>query len=248
MRPDRRGAKLYLDDPYRREFDAQVLESADGWCTLSQTVFYPGGGGQPPDRGRLILRGGTVAVSALREDPEGRIWHRVGCDPAAGEPVEGAIDWPFRYALMLHHGLMHVVNTIARRDFGGVITGVQIGPDRSRIDFKLADFTRERTVAFEGQVNAVIDRALPISSSTLSEEEYRERPELVRTLNVLPPIVDGEVRIVTIAGFDAQACGGTHVHSTGEIGRVRIVKLDNKGKENKRFYWEIIASLDGGDP
>ncbi len=231
--------RLYLEDPYRREFDAEVLESADGWCRLSQTVFYPGGGGQPPDRGRLILHGGAVAVAALREDDRGRIWHCVGRDPAAGEPVQGVIDWPFRYALMRHHGLMHVVNTVARQHFDGVITGVQIGPDRSRIDFKLAGFARARIVELEGHVNAAIDRALPISSSTISEEEYRDRPELVRTLNVLPPVVDGQVRIVTIAGFDAQACGGTHVHSTGEIGRVRIVKFDNKGKENKRFYWEM---------
>ncbi len=172
-------AKLSLDDPYRREFGAEVLESADGWCALSQTVFYPGGGGQPHDRGRLILRGGAVAVSAVREDD----------------------------------------------------------------DFKLADFARERLVEFEGEVNAAIDRALPISSSTISEEEYRHRPELVRTLNVLPPVVDGRVRIVTIAGFDTQACGGTHVHSTGEIGRVRIVKFDNKGKENKRFYWAMHETV-----
>ncbi len=234
-------AKLYLEDPYRREFDAEVVESSDGWCTLSRTVFYPGGGGQPHDRGHLILRGDAVAVSEIREDAAGRIWHRVGCDPAAGEPVRGAIDWPFRYALMRHHGLMHVVNTVARRQFGGVITGVQIGPDRSRIDFKLAGFSREQIPEFEKRVNDVIERALPVRSSIVSEDEYRRRPELVRTLNVLPPVVDGKVRIVEIEGFDAQACGGTHVHSTSEIGRTRIGRFDNKGKDNKRFYWDLTA-------
>src|SRR5215471_5291643 len=142
---------------------------------------------------------------------------------------------------MRHHSLMHIVNTVASRHFGGFITGVQIGPERSRIDFKLSDFARDRLVEFQTCVNEAIDRALPITSSILSEEEYRERPALIRTLNVEPPIVDGKVRVVTITGFDAQACGGTHVHSTGEIGRARIAKLDNKGRDNKRFYWEVAA-------
>ncbi|HEY6105416.1 MAG TPA: alanyl-tRNA editing protein [Anaeromyxobacteraceae bacterium] len=233
--------RLYLQDPYRREFDAQVLASSDGWCALSQTAFYPGGGGQPSDRGQLTLKTGTVAVSAIREDEAGVIWHQVGCDPAKGEAVRGAIDWPFRYALMRHHGLMHVVNAVAFRQFGGVITGVQIGPERSRIDFRLDGFSREEIPDFEGRVNEVIGRGLAVASSVIGEDEYRRRPELVRTLNVLPPVVDGRVRIVEIEGFDAQACGGTHVHSTSEIGLARVGKFDNKGKDNKRFYWELAA-------
>jgi misacylated tRNA(Ala) deacylase len=234
-------AKLYLEDPYQREFDAEVLASSDGWCTLSRTAFYPGGGGQPHDRGHLVLHGEAVAVSAIREDATGRIWHCVGCDPAVGEVVRGTIDWPYRYALMRHHGLMHVVNTVARQRFGGVITGVQIGPDRSRIDFKLAGFSREQILDFENRVNDVIDRGLRVTSSNISEDEFRRRPELIRTLNVLPPVVDGNVRIVEIEGFDAQACGGTHVHSTNEIGRAHVGKFDNKGKDNKRFYWDLTV-------
>jgi misacylated tRNA(Ala) deacylase len=234
--------RLYLEDAYRRAFDAEVIESAEGWCALSRTAFHPGGGGQPADRGSVTVRDGTLPVSAVREDETGRIWHDVGRDLASGEAVRGALDWPFRYAVMRHHALMHVVNTVAHRQFKALITGVQIGPDRSRIDFKFADFTRDRLGEFEARVNAVIGRALPISSSIISEEEYRGRPELVRTLNVVPPIVDGAVRIVTIAGFDVQACGGTHVHSTGEIGRARIAKCDNKGKDNRRFYWELTPA------
>jgi misacylated tRNA(Ala) deacylase len=218
-----------------------VTGSAEGWCALSQTAFHPGGRGQPHDRGSLAVRGDDVPVSAVREDEEGRIWHLVGSDLTTGERVRGAIDWPFRYVLMRHHALMHIVNTVAWRQFGGLITGVQIGPDRSRIDFRLADFGRERIGEFESHVNTAIDRGLPISSSLISEDEYRGRPDLVRTANVLPPVVDGRVRIVTIAGFDAQACGGTHVHSTAEIGRAWITKFDNKGRENKRFYWEVAT-------
>ena len=237
----RMTTSLYLQHPYQREFDAEVLESSNGWSVLSQTVFYPGGGGQPHDRGHLILHGDAVAVSAIREDAAGRIWHFVGCDLAVGEAVRGTIDWPFRYALMSHHGLMHIVNTIARRQFGGIITGVQIGPDRSRIDFKLAGFSRGQIPDFENRVNEVIELRLPITSSIISENEYRQRPELIRTLNVLPPIVNGTVRIVEIEGFDAQACGATHVDSTREIGRAQVGKFDNKGTDNKRFYWDLTV-------
>ena len=239
--------RRYLDDPYLREFDAEVTGSADGWCALSETAFHPGGGGQPHDRGRLTAGGRHVPVSAIREDKAGRIWHQVGSNLAIGERVRGIIDWTYRYALMRHHALMHIVNTVAWREFGGLITGVQIGPGRSRIDFRLVDFGRDRIGEFESHVNAPIDHGLPISSSVIDEDEYRRRPELVRTANVLPPIVDGRVRIVTIEGFDAQACGGTHVHSTGEIGRARVTKFDNKGRENKRFYWEVTTP-DKEDP
>jgi misacylated tRNA(Ala) deacylase len=233
--------RLYLEDPYLREFEAEVVESAGGWCALSRTLFYPGGGGQPHDRGHVVLGGETLAVSAVREDDEGRVWHRVDRDPAPGTAVRGAIDWPYRYALMRHHGLMHVVNTVARDRFGGVITGVQLGSPRSRIDFRLADFARGQVGEFEARVNDVIERGLPVRSSVIGEDEFRRRPELTRTLNVLPPVVDGRVRIVEIEGFDAQACGGTHVHSTREIGRARIGKFDNKGKDNKRFYWDLAG-------
>jgi misacylated tRNA(Ala) deacylase len=231
--------RLYLEDAYRREFDARVLASADGWCALSQTAFYPGGGGQPCDRGRLLVAGDSVEVAEVREGEDGRLWHRVDRESAAGAPVRGVLDWPYRYALMRHHALMHVVNAVARRDFDGLITGVQLGPERSRVDFRLPDLSQERVRALEARVNEVIALPRPIESATIGEAEFRARPELIRTLNALPPVVDGRVRIVTISGFDAQACGGTHVHSTGEIGSARVVKVDNKGRDNKRFYWTL---------
>jgi misacylated tRNA(Ala) deacylase len=239
--------RLYLDDANRQTFDAEVIAAVDGWWALSRTAFHPGGGGQPPDRGVLGRHGHGLGVDHVREDEEGRIWHHVGGEQPVGETVHGVIDWPFRYALMRHHALMHIVNAVARRHFGGLITGVQIGPDRSRIDFNLGGFGRDRIGEFESLVNAAVARALPIASSVISEAEYRDRPDLVRTLNVRPPVTGGVVRVVTIAGFDAQACGGTHVHSTREIGRARIARLDNKGKDNKRFYWEVTP-LDKEDP
>jgi misacylated tRNA(Ala) deacylase len=119
------------------------------------------------------------------------------------------------------------------------MTGCQLGAGRSRIDFRLSAFARDQLPELEGHVNEVIARDLFVTSSVIDEDEYRQRPELVRTLNVAPPVIEGKVRIVTMAGFDAQACGGTHVHSTAEIGPARLVKFDNKGKDNKRFYWEL---------
>jgi misacylated tRNA(Ala) deacylase len=231
--------RLYLENAYQREFDAEVLASADGWCALSRTAFYPGGGGQPCDRGRLVVGGEALDVGEVREADDGRLWHRVGRALAVGAWARGALDWPYRYALMRHHALMHVVNTAARRDFDALITGVQLGPDRSRIDFRLTGQARRAADELEARVNAVLAQPLTIESAVITAAEYLARPELIRTLNVSPPVVDGHVRVVTIAGFDTQACGGTHVHSTTEIGRARIVKVDNKGANNKRFYWAL---------
>jgi misacylated tRNA(Ala) deacylase len=217
-----------------------VTDCARGWCSLRETVFYPGGGGQPCDRGHLVVAGDTVAVFAVRED-DGSVWHEIGRDVPVGTGVQAVIDWDFRYALMRHHALLHIVNTLARDLYGGVMTGCQLGPDRSRIDFQVT-LAREQLPELEARTNEVIARRLDVTSSSIDEDEYRRRPELVRTLKVAPPIIDGEVRIVTIAGFDAQACGGTHVHSSTEIGRARLVKFDNKGKDNKRLYWELDDS------
>jgi len=235
-------AKLYLEDAYLRDFAAEVTASSGGWCALSQTAFYPGGGGQPPDRGQLIVGGAMLPVDDVREDDEGRIWHRTARDLAPGTPLDGRLDWPYRHALMRHHALMHVVNTVARDRFGGVITGVQLGAERSRIDLKLAGFSREAIPELEQRVNEVLARDLAVASITIPEDEFRNRPELVRTLEVKPPVIAGRVRVIEIAGFDAQACGGTHVHRTGEVGVARILKFDNKGKDNKRFYWELTPA------
>ncbi len=235
------ATKLYLLDAYARAFDAEVVASAEGWWALSATAFYPGGGGQPADRGRLSIGSQEATVEEVREDAAGEVWHRIGRDVAAGTRVAGQLDWEWRYGLMRAHALMHVVNTVARDMLGGAITGVQLGPERSRIDFKLASFTREQLPGLEQAVNEVLARDLPVVSGTIGEEEFLRRPELVRTLEVKPPVVEGRVRVVEIVGFDAQACGGTHVHRTAEVGRARLVRFDNKGKDNKRFYWELDA-------
>ena len=132
--------RLDLEDS-RRSSKPRCWGAPTAWCALTRIVFFPGGGGQPPDRGQLRAGAETLTVTDVREDGAGRLWHAVGRDLAAGVAVSGALDWPYRYALMRHHGLMHLVNTVARQLLGGIITGVQIGPERSRIDFRLGDFS-----------------------------------------------------------------------------------------------------------
>ena len=231
--------RLFLEDPYLWEFDALVVDSVDGWSQLSRTAFHPGGGGQPFDQGWLSSSGSTHPVTGMREDAE-ELWHQVGVHLEPGGTVHGLLDWPRRHALMRHHCLLHVVNALAHQRFGGLVSGAEIGPERSRVDLSVNAFSRDDLPAFEAAVNEVIRRALRVRASVVSEAAFETRPELVRTLKVRPPVVNGGVRIVELEGFDAQACGGTHVHSTGEIGEARIVKFDNRGKNNKRFYWELV--------
>ena len=235
--------KLYLADAYLQRFDAQVIAIDDAWCALDRTAFYPGGGGQPADRGTLESDAGVAAaVVEMRAGDDGRVWHRVDRALSVGAPVRGAIDWTWRHGLMRSHALMHVVNRVARDRFGAVMTGCQLGPVQSRIDLKLEGFAREQMGELEALVQGVLERPLSLSSTTITEDELRARPELVRTRDVSPPVIDGRVRIVEIEGFDVQACGATHVRTLPEVGRARLVRFDNKGRDNKRFTWELDQS------
>jgi misacylated tRNA(Ala) deacylase len=231
--------RLFLEDPYQREFEALVTDSAEGWSLLSRTAFHPGSGGQPADHGWISCAGSSHPVTGMREDGE-MLWHQVGVRLDPGAKVHGVLDWPRRHALMRHHCLLHVVNALAHQRHGGLVSGAEIGVERSRVDLSVSTFTRDDIPAFEAAVNEVIGRALRVRASVVPEAMLEDRPELVRTLKVRPPVVNGGVRIVELEGFDAQACGGTHVHSTEEIGQARIVKFDNRGKNNKRFYWELV--------
>ena len=233
--------RIFLDDSYAREFEALVTESLDGWSVLSRTAFHPGGGGQPSDQGWLACGGSSHPVTGMREEGE-TLWHRVEVHLPPGETVRGTLDWPRRHVLMRHHCLLHVVNALAHQRYGGLVSGAEIGMERSRVDLSVSAFSRDDLPGFEAAVNEVIGRGLRVCASLVPEAMLEQRPELVRTLKVRPPVVNGSVRIVELEGFDAQACGGTHVHSTGEIGQARIVKFDNRGKNNKRFYWELVPA------
>jgi misacylated tRNA(Ala) deacylase len=232
--------RLYLEDDYCFESEAKILAVRDNSLLFDQTCFYPGGGGQPPDDGSVTLQSGEVldVVSAHADLDEG-IWHLSKSTPPSGlvgQPAKLSLNRERRLALMRYHTVLHVLNTVALRDYGGWITGVQIGTDYSRIDFKIEGFSSAICSQLELKVNGVLEENHAVNSYFLSEEEFRKHDDLLRTLEVKPPVSHGRVRVVQIQGFDAQACGGTHVGSTSEVGRLSIVRTENKGKINKRLY------------
>jgi misacylated tRNA(Ala) deacylase len=232
--------RLYLQDDHCFEADARVVAVRENSVAFDQTCFYPGGGGQPPDEGSVRVGSGEVLeIVSVHADPEEIVWH-IGKSPfpsdIVGQPVKLILNRERRLALMRYHTALHVLNTIALRDYGAWITGVQIGVEYSRIDFKLEGFSAAMRAELEKKVNAVLAADHAVKSYYIPEIEFRKRDDLLRTLEAKPPVFRGQVRVVEIQGFDAQACGGTHVSTTSEVGGFSIFRSENKGKINKRFY------------
>ncbi len=237
--------QLYLLDAYAAEVQTVVLESAGSAVLLRETPFYPGGGGQPADRGWIRWSGGEVAVAGYRRDGA-RVWHEVaGAAPPAGSVVRAVLDWPHRYAVMRHHSAVHVLSGVVYHLFAAAVTGGQIYPDRARMDFALEDLNRERVAAIEREANRVIREGRDILVRFVSREEFA-RDDLVRTAKNLVPSHLETVRVVEIAGFDAQADGGTHVRNTREIGLLRVVRTENKGKSNRRLEIALVGGDEDG--
>ena len=235
--------RLYLQDSYCFEAKAIVSAIQPDSLVFDRTCFYPGGGGQPPDEGFARLKSGELlGIASAHADMDEIIWHTCQTAPPSnmlGQSVQLILNKDRRMALMRYHTVLHILNTIALHDYQGWITGVQIGVDYSRIDFKLENFSAALCAEFEQKVNAVIAGNHSIKSYLIPEAEFSQRGDLIRTLEVKPPILHGQVRVVEIEGFDAQACGGTHVHSTSEAGRFSIFRTENKGRINKRLYVQL---------
>ncbi len=230
---------LYATDAYLRSFDAQVQEiTAEGGVVLDRTAFYPTGGGQPHDLGTISWDGGSANVVEVRKTGT-QVVHRLDSSPPpVGASVHGKIDWERRYALMRHHTALHSMSGVIFQLFGSTVTGGQMYPDRARMDFLLPDLSQERLKRIEERTNGLLAEGHPVSISFLSRDQAFAIPDLIRTrVNLLPEGIE-EIRVVTIEGVDQQADGGTHVANTREIGRVRIVGSENKGKGNKRI--EIV--------
>lgn len=232
--------RLYLDDDHCVQADATVGAVSGNSLACDRTCFYPGGGGQPPDQGTVRLEHGDVLeIVSAHADPDGVVWHvaTTGLSPdVVGQRAHLSLDRERRLALTRYHTVLHVLNTTALRDYGGWITGVQIGVDYSRIDFKLEGLSLAMCAELEAKVNAVLAADLALTSRYIPEAEFRARDDLLRTLEATPPVVNGRMRVVEIVGFDAQACGGTHVSRTSQVGRLSIYRTENKGKINKRLY------------
>ena len=235
--------RLYLEDDHCFEADANVIALEGDRVAFDRTCFYPGGGGQPSDEGSVRVQSGELLdIVSAQADASEVIWHSAKYAPPPhilGQPARLIVNRVRRLALTRYHTVLHVLNTIALRDYGGWITGVQIGADYSRIDFKLDGFSAALCAELETKVNAVLAGNHAIRSYYIPEQEFRAREDLLRTLEAKPPVSGGQVRVVEIQGFDAQACGGTHVSTTSEVGRFSILRTENKGKINKRLYVRV---------
>jgi misacylated tRNA(Ala) deacylase len=231
--------ELAASDAYLRETTAIVTEVRETGLVLDRTVFYPRGGGQPGDTGTISWDGGSVQVTdTFKRD--GALLHAVDGDvPAVGTAVSAQIDWQRRHLLMRTHTALHVLSAIVWRDFDAKVTGGNMEPGRARMDFELEGITTEFGRQVEARLNAALAENHPITVLFMPRAEALADADLIRTkVNLIPEFVD-PIRVIDIGTIDRQADGGTHVASTGEVGPVRVVKTESKGKGNKRMRIEL---------
>jgi len=232
-------AELYLDDAYLRTSESRVMRVDARGIQLDCTPFYTLGGGQPGDRGELLLPDGRriQIATAIRDRETGEILHvpvegnEVSLQ--AGDVVTASIDWDLRHAHMRCHTCLHLLCALIPFP----VTGGSVRAGSGRLDFDIPQPILDKD-ELTAQLNELIARNAAVSFQFIAEDELRARPELVRTLEVGPPARNGRVRLVHIEGIDLQPCGGSHLRATGEIGRARVVKMEKKGRQNRRV--EIV--------
>jgi misacylated tRNA(Ala) deacylase len=236
-------------DAYLREMDSTVIAVTPEGVVLDSTVFYPGGGGQPADSGVLVGDGREYRVSALKRI-DGAVVHIMPDDPetepvqsdfknvkrlVVGDSVHGVVYWPTRYELMRTHTALHILCGVIWRDLGVSVTGGNMKPLAARMDFELGEMSSDFAEKIEEAINKEVAAERDIVVGLLPRDEAFQIPDLIRTkINLLPPGIT-EVRTVEIVGLDLQADGGTHVANTREVGRIRVVGHESKGKGNKRL-------------
>ncbi len=222
--------EIFREDSYARECTATVTGSADNQVRTDKTVFYPLGGGQPGDTGTLSWNGQTSAITDTRY-VDGDIAHLLeegAALPPIGSEVTLTLDWERRFRHMRMHTAMHLLGSVLH--YG--VTGGNISAEKSRLDFDMEDTVDKEAVGTA--LAALVAANHPVSCRWISEEELDANPELVRTMSVQPPRGRGAIRLLEIEGVDLQPCGGTHLRSTGEVGTVRIGKVEKKGRRNRR--------------
>ena len=231
--------KLYHQDSYLQEFEAVVTHLSEDRVALDRTAFYPGGGGQPSDRGRIVRDGDEFVVTNVKTE-NGDIWHTVDSEGLQeGEAIVAYLDWSNRYKLMRTHTAMHILCGVIWRDYGASVTGGNMTPGRGRMDFEFERMHKELVEEIELKINVEVDAARPITAEVLPREQAFEIPDLIRTkINLLPEGIQ-QVRVVEIDGLDLQADGGTHVGNTNEVRRIRVVDYKSKGRINKRLIVEL---------
>jgi len=234
---------LYQTDSYLRQFDANItfVLQADRVVVLDRTAFYPGGGGQPCDFGILTVEDTTYPVDKVKKQGED-VLHFLGGDqplPSSGSASHGNLDWVRRYKLMRTHTALHVLCGTIFRDYGALVTGGDMQPLKGRLDFEFETMRGELVREIETAINKEVAEAHDIRVKILPRDEAFQIPDLIRTkINLLPEGIM-QVRTVEIVGLDLQADGGTHVHNTNEVGKIRVADYKSKGAINKRIYIEL---------
>lgn len=226
------------DHPDILTLETRVIGSRPGAVLLERSPFYPGGGGQLADRGVIRWAGGEQTVIGIDIEPGQGLWHRLAEPVDIAGTVEAAVDRPFRETMTALHTDCHIVNALVYRQFqGALVTGAQLNEDATaRIDFDLPDADNDRLRALEPAINDCIRQDLPLRYAHVPLAEASAQPGLLRSRSVAPPPGDdGTVRVVEIVGLDRQACGGTHLPSTAGSRPVRVLKIDNKGRHNRRI-------------
>jgi misacylated tRNA(Ala) deacylase len=226
---------VFRDDAYARGCAARVIAADERGIRLDRTVFYPTGGGQPGDTGSLRLASGeTIAiVDAVKGDAADEVIHVPAPGtplPSPGTELTAEIDWERRYRLMRMHSCLHLLCAVVP----GAVTGGQVSDGRGRLDFDVPGASLDKE-AIAAQLNALIAAGHEVTPRWITDAELETRPELVRTMSVKPPVGAGRVRLMEVAGIDLQPCGGTHIRNTAEIGPIKINKIENKGRQNRRI-------------
>ena len=233
---------LFRDDAYLKSTSAELVELTDnGGLIFDQTVFYPIGGGQPSDVGELISDDLNLKVREVRKGDQGKVVFFVEGstdDLQIGQKFEQKLDWSTRYGYMKIHTALHLLSVVIPLG----VTGGSIGSEKGRLDFEMPEPLENKEI-LENELNELIARGLKITESWITDAELEANPSLVKTMRVKPPMGQGKVRLVRIGTetdeIDLQPCGGTHVKNTLEIGKIRLGKVENKGKSNRRVHLHL---------
>jgi misacylated tRNA(Ala) deacylase len=227
-------ALLFRDDPYLRRCETTVTAADERGIRLGATVFYPAGGGQPGDTGTLRFAGGEVSIAdTVKGEGADEVIHVPAAGaalPAPGTAVVAEIDWARRHRHMRFHTCLHLLCAAVPHP----VTGGRIAADKAHLDFDLQGAVVEKE-AVEAKLNALVRGGHRVAPRWITDDELAASPELVRTMSVAPPMGQGRVRLLAVDGVDLQACGGTHVANTAEIGPVAVLKIRSEGKRNKRM-------------
>jgi len=229
---------LYLYDSYIKEFQAEVIKVEGNKVILNQTAFYPTSGGVDHDTGKLVCNNVEYTVlDVVKEQDE--IVHLIDKEGIkVGDAVQGILDWERRYRLMRMHTAAHLLSAVFYKELNALITGNQLQVDKSRIDFSVDKFDRDLILSLVNKANELIKLDSKVKVYFVNRHEALKEPGLVKLAEAQPPEVE-EIRIVEIEGIDKQADGGPHVSHLGEIGNIEVLKLENKGRTNRRIYFSI---------